>query len=163
MPFTDIHAAMENYAEARAAFAEGLRLSPTNAALLTCQARMFRAAGDLDAAARGFDEALAAEPTCIYAFFCRGQLRAQRGEHEQAIPDFSAVIAAEPSCYLRRLQVSAHLARARSLRALGRASFRLDRFHALRLLLRLVLVDRKIRAAEACALPPLPRPAEAEN
>lgn len=150
----DIYTSMANYDEARKAFEKGLALSPTNASLLTCQARLFLKTRDRKAAARGFDAALAADPAFAFAYFCRGKLHAKQRAPERAIRDFTMVINAPPtSCYLRRLQLSACLARAEILHARNRPAFWLDFGRILRAVFRLKLIDLKIRAAEAGRLP----------
>ena len=151
----DIYSSMKNFDKARTAFAQGLKLSPTNAVLLTCQARMFQLAGDDKGAARGYDKAIAADPAYIYAYYCRGRLREKQRAHEQALRDFSVVINAPPTCYLRRLQLDALIDRARVLQRLNRPSFWRDFFRIFQSVVWEKLIDLKIRAAENGRLPQL--------
>lgn len=144
----DIHSSMGNYDEARMAFMEGLKLSPTNAPLLTCQARLYRNMGDLTAAEHGFNAAIALDPEYIYAYYCRGLLFATMGEHAKAFTDFTAVVDAPPTCYLRHIQMSSYVARARSARALGLGGPAVDLVKAGLIAARLKVIARSIQAAE---------------
>ena len=144
----DVYCDMERFDESQAAFAQGLELAPSDARLLTCQARMFRAKGDPEAARRGYDAALRADPEYVYANDCRGRLLLDQDKYQEAIADFTRVVEAPTTCYLRRVQLRAYAARYAAARAGGIRGYQFDPFKAGIVAAKLQWIEQRIQEAE---------------